>query len=386
MNGRHWALIVSVAMMVGACGTPGATAASTPKPKPSAAARVAAIPPAWVMPFEDVWFLNPNEGWAVILSGPDHAIEIVHSLDRGATWSTPARVTSLFVPEGSAPPHVGIRFTSALIGWVFGPGIFATVDGGLTWTDTLGGRSVSDLATFGDSAWAIAGCDPRVASPCPTTLLVWDASARNWHAAPYQPPATSGPLNLIRTSATRAFVVQTPEMDTRLMRTDDGGLTWTTLSVPCRGFGMPLATLDGVHVWLVCPSQPGAGSQVKEVYISGDGGSTWSLHASTDPPGTVGTITISGYAQQLALSSATTGFLVMDRGDLYRSTDSGTTWVATGISHEEGFFPALDFVDATHGWAAAQVSTIDMAGRVGLYRTVDAGASWMLASSMAGTV
>ena len=386
MHARTWALIAIGATMVGACGTPPATAASTPTPKPSAAPSITATPPAWLQPFEDVWFLNANEGWAVILSGTDHAVETIHSLDGGVTWSAAVKVASLIVAEGNAPPHVGIRFTSPRTGWVFGPGIYATSDGGQTWTETLAAASVSDLATYGDSAWAITGCDPRVEPPCPTSLLVWAPSAGGWHAAPHQPPVTAAPMHLIRNSAARAFVVQMPEMDTRLMRTDDGGQSWTTLSVPCRGFGMPVATLDGVHVWLVCPSQPGAGSQEKEVYTSVDGGSTWAERASTDPPGQIGTLTISGYAQWLALASATTGFLAMDRGDLYRSTDGGATWIASGISHGDGFFPALNFVDANHGWAVAQIPSMDMAGRVGLYRTVDAGASWTLASSMAGNV
>jgi photosystem II stability/assembly factor-like uncharacterized protein len=382
MDARHSALIVFAAVMVSACGAPPATAAFTPKPKPSAPSPVTATPPPWLQPFEDVWFLNAHEGWAVILSGADHAVEAIHSLDGGVTWSAAVKVASLLVAEGDAPPHVGVRFISPQTGWVFGPGIYATSDGGQTWTDTLAGAAVSDIATFGDSAWAITGCDPQLASPCPSSLLAWDGTSRSWHAAPHQPPVTSGPLHLIIISVMRAFVVQMPEMDTRIVRTDDGGLTWTTLRIPCRGFaGMPVATLDGVHVWLVCPSQPGAGSQAKVVYTSGNGGDTWSLRASTDPPGTVGTITISGYAQGLALSSATTGFLAMARGDLYRSTDGGVNWVASGISPGDGFFSALDFVDSTHGWVVLQVSSDRPAG---LYRTTDAGASWTLASSMGG--
>jgi photosystem II stability/assembly factor-like uncharacterized protein len=340
-----------------------------------------------VQPFEDVWFLDPNDGWAVIVNGADHAIEAINSLDGGATWGEPVKVTSLSVPEGYSAGHVGIRFANPQVGWVFGPGIFATSDGGHTWKETPAPGNVSDLAAFGDSAWAITGCDPRIASPCPSSLLAWNPVANSWSPAQYQPPPSSSPQQLIRTSAGRAFIVQETVMNTALLRTDDGGAGWTRLGVACQGFHMQVATLDGLHVWLVCPSEPGAGQQGKDVYTSADGGTTWTLRARTNPPDqSLGKISSSGYAQWLALSSATTGFLAMDRGDLYRSTDGGATWIAAGISHGEGFFPALDFVDATHGWAVAQIPSMDMAGRVGLYRTVDAGASWTLASSLAGNV
>ncbi len=338
------------------------------------------------MPFEDVWFLNPTEGWALVLSGADHAVEAIHSLDGGATWSVPAKVTSLFVAEGDAPPHYGIRFISSQAGWVFGNGIFATSDGGQTWSDGHVAGSVTDLATSGNSAWAITGCDPRTASPCPSSLLAWDPATSTWKAAAHQPPGTSAPQHMIRISASRAFIAEQTVLSSALLRTDDGGAGWTTLAVPCQGFGMPLATLDGMHVWLVCPGQPSAGSQAKDVYTSADGGVTWTLRAQTEPPAPVGKITISGYAQSLALASNTTGFLGMNRGDLYRSVDGGATWIASGLGPGEDFFPTTQFVDAMHGWAVAQLSTMDMAGRVGLYRTADAGITWTLASAMPGTL
>jgi photosystem II stability/assembly factor-like uncharacterized protein len=387
MDARHWALIAAASIVVGACGPTHATAAPTPKPKPSAAPTVAAAPTLLVMPFEDVWFLNPTEGWALVLSEADHAVEAIHSVDGGATWSAPVNVTSLFVAEGDAPAHYGIRFITSQVGWVFGNGIYATTDGGQTWKDTATPENVSDLATFGNSAWAITGCDPRVTTRCPSSMLLWDSLAKRWTSLPNQPPMTSGPQHLIRTSNTRAFIVQETVGRSALLRTDDGGINWVTLAIPCQGFGLPTATLDGEHVWMVCPSSPGAGQQGKDVYTSADSGTTWTLRARTDPPDHyLGTITSSGYAQELALATATTGFLSMNRGDLYRTTDGGATWLAAGISHGEGYFPALDFVDASHGWAVAQVSSPEMDGRVGLYRTTDGGTSWSLASSMPGSV
>lgn len=60
--------------------------------------------------------------------------------------------------------------------------------------------------------------------------------------------------------------------------------------------------------------------------------------------------------------------------------------MALGISRGEGFFPALQFVDATTGWAVAQVPGVTPDYRVGLFRTTDGGATWRMVSSMPGSV
>jgi photosystem II stability/assembly factor-like uncharacterized protein len=336
------------------------------------------------VPFAAISFISPDEGWAVVLSGADRAIETIHTMDGGATWGRPVKVAQLDVPAGYGPPQATIHFASSLVGWVSVDGIWATTDGGNSWTDSGVHGTDADIASVGESVWAMTGCDPRNRS-CPTALYAWDAAALRWKLAAHQPPASSGPLQLIRISAQRAFVVQQPEMDTRLIRTDDGGTTWTTLAIPCRGFaGMPVATRDGVHIWLVCPSQPGAGSQAKSVFTSGDGGSTWTLRAQTDPPGLAGQITISGYAKLIALASNSSGFLAMDRGDLYRSTDGGATWSAVGIAQGEGFFSSMQFVDSTHGWVAGETAGVDCC--MGLYRTVDGGLKWTVVSSFPGRI
>ena len=60
--------------------------------------------------------------------------------------------------------------------------------------------------------------------------------------------------------------------------------------------------------------------------------------------------------------------------------------MALDISHGEGFFPAVEFLDATVGWAVAQVPGVTPDYRVGLFRTTDGGATWRMVSSMPGNV
>ena len=301
MKACPWRSIAIAALVLTAisCGAPGSKPVVSP---------VVATPAPGVLPFEDVTFISPNEGWALILNETTQAVEVAHSVDGGATWSTPAKVAPFRMTEGEGVSHFGVRFTSSRVGWVFGQGIFATADGGQTWIDTGVTANVLDLATVGEVVWAITGCDPRFSS-CPVSFLVWDGTAHRWNPMRHQPPVTSGPLHLIPTSARRAFVVQGTQFDTRLVQTDDGGVTWSTLATPCpHGIGLNVATLDGAHLWMVCSGEPGAGNQEKAVFTSSDGGGTWSLRARDRWAVAVGTITTAGYTQDVALASSTTGF------------------------------------------------------------------------------
>ncbi len=245
---------------------------------------------------------------------------------------------------------------------------------------------VMDLALTGSSVWAITGCDDRYPT-CPAAVWSRSATTGAWTRLQHQPPVTSGPFKLIAVSASTVYVVQQSEMEARLIRTTDGGTTWARLNIPCpRGFtGMPVATLDGVHIWIICPSEPGAGEQAKWTYTSDDSGSHWTLRAYDDGIKSSGAMPIAGYAHLLALSSSSTGVMANDRGDVYRSIDHGRTWTDLRLAFaSEGFYSALQFVDASTGWLSGVIEGVTPDGAVGLYRTTDGGATWKLVSSMSG--
>jgi len=107
------------------------------------------------------------------------------------------------------------------------------------------------------------------------------------------------------------------------------------------------------------------------IYHSSDGGLSWQLATGTaaDRPGP-----ISAYAADRVVA-------VQD-DQVLRSTDHGQTWtpLATppvsatiGINH-------IQFVDDQHGWLGVQ-ETNSLVGEFDLWRTVDGGQSWQIASA-----
>ncbi len=87
-------------------------------------------------------FTDPQHGWAVGGLGT-----IVHTGDGGATW------TQQKLPDIYAYSHLnGVAFIDDRVGWIAGEGLWATTDGGASWSSKSVSRA-GDLAdvTFPDS-------------------------------------------------------------------------------------------------------------------------------------------------------------------------------------------------------------------------------------------
>ena len=124
-------------------------------------------------------------------------------------------------------------------------------------------------------------------------------------------------------------------------------------------------------VWLLCGGVPSAGNQGKTPYRSSDGGSRWSLLASTPDPA-VGKIPLIGYASDLSFMSPSVGYMALARATLFRTADGGRNWTAAvgdqAVVGNSGI-NRIVFVDSLNGWATTGQAAV-------VYRTVDGGQTW----------
>lgn len=102
---------------------------------------------------EDVTFIDERRGW-VLASTRRRAI-VLSTTNGGETWKAEG------APRLGASPHPTqrevsrIRFLDERRGWAYGPGLFATSDGGSSWKRVLLRGSVSDVDPGADSVWAL---------------------------------------------------------------------------------------------------------------------------------------------------------------------------------------------------------------------------------------
>jgi photosystem II stability/assembly factor-like uncharacterized protein len=296
--------------------------------------------------------------------------------DAGKTWTgVPAPVT------GAADGASGvsrIRFLDARDGWAFGPQLYATHDGGHTWTQVVtNGLRVTVLETVGARAFALfascTGTGPAFAAQCTSyTLYSSSASADDWTPVG---PATSGlaggAASLVLTG-TRGYLLAPDRM--LYSGPVNGSAPWQPVKqIPCPA-GQPLA--DGqptgallaaagpADLVLTCASSSAPGTeQAKQVFTSADGGIVWQ---------NAGAAPASGLATSVAAAPDDTYVLATAQGIDVRPAGSAAWQAATlGAPLPAGGFGYVGMTTDTQGIA---LPADPAAGTV--WFTFDGGLTW----------
>ncbi len=319
---------------------PGQTTQPGRQPPPAVGAVVAAT-----ALYSDPVFLDPDDGYALAhtMSGGTLAERLVLSQDGGATWRVAG---SSFPVEGQ---FTTILFTSLRTGYVFGPaGLMETGDGGRTWRQApLAGEVQRVIPIPGGDTWAILNhCEgvPGSNPPCPVSVFV-STDGRSWHETKSPPPVEESALGgavLARVGTDSGYLLTWGAPLSGLAVTRDNGASWRPVRDPCAGagagggsdtasFGMQdMAAIGGGQLWLICGAAPTPLGQPKSVYRSSDGGSQWTLEASTGlAPGAlqpVGHIPYQGDVSQLATVDPKIAWLGLGGVGVIETTDGGATW------------------------------------------------------------
>jgi len=175
----------------------------------------------------------------------------------------------------------------------------------------------------------------------------------------------------------------------------DGGLTWELnkgfWEQPTRPDWNPGAggmCLHSVATWPGDPMRLALGISAVGVWLSDDGGTTWrhgndGLVARYVPEESrEGTLTLCVHNLHRAPSQPERLFMQF-HGGVYRSDDAGETWVDigtdTGLPSDFGFPLVVDPEDPDSAYVIPLVADLDRVtpdGRVRVYETRDAGATW----------
>ena len=225
------------------------TATSSATPAPSAAA--APVPPNFQP--TSVTFIGQRTGWVIGQAGiPGHcATQYCTSMARtdnaGSTWTgVPAPVTG---PADGGTGVSQVRFLNLSDGWAFGPQLFATHDGGRTWSQVVtNGERVTDLETVGSRAFALfascTGTGAAFAAGCTSySLYSSPASADDWRTVGPATTGLAGGASSLVLTGTRGYLLAPDGM--LYVGPVNGSAPWQPVkAIPCP-VGTPLASRPG---------------------------------------------------------------------------------------------------------------------------------------------
>ena len=403
--------------------TPSQSAGSTPSgastsgsATPSSAATSTSSGPAYLPPNyvpSSVTWDSTSTGWVMGPAGtpgqcantnPSICTSIARTDDGGQSWQgVPAPNTGNGV--------TGLRFLNASYGWAFGPELWATTDGGQHWHQVnTGSLSVPQLETINGRAYALfATCtsmDGNQDAACAKyTLMTATAGSDNWTPVAGVPGnLTGGAADLTQTVGQQdgavieiAGATSSAPSGTGYLVAPGGtlyagpldGTAWhQVVKLPCApgagsgGGGQPqslqltpvgVTSSGATRLAMVCTATP-AGTT--SVYLSQDGGSTWTEQTGVASMPTTSTANSLTALPNGTLILAATSRAAASGGGIYLLSPGATQWRASSLSDPSGTtfgFTYVGMTSPTQGVALGGDPKLHA-----IWMTTDGGKTWQV--------
>jgi hypothetical protein len=347
--------------------------AVAPSPTPSATSVSPDAIPADFQPLS-VTFVSADMGWVLgsASCGSNTCPVVVRTLDGGRTWQRSAAPDTSLVATGDYQAGSGVsnlRFADALDGWAYGPGLWATHDGGRTWkqlsiSGLSGGVAALEASAGAVQVVAYDGAQSfRIASsPVSSDALKVSAITVAIGAGP---PAA---VQLVLQGQTGWLLEndRTVVAGARLI-----GGTWQTWQPPCLDVMGPavLAAGSARDLTAACDVGLWAAPQGEHLYRSSDAGQTF---VETGPQ-----LPVNGVEAIAAPTTSTivaAGYGPINSVELVASNDGGLTWTVV-LNAGPVRVTYLGFTTATQGVLITSDSGGDQ-GHSQLLMTRDGGHTW----------
>lgn len=251
---------------------------------------------------------------------------------------------------------VAVYFTSASRGFVAGDEgyLASTGDGGKTWTKYFlnTNQNINEIYFRNeDNGYLVAG----------RLLFITQDGGRTWQETRIYKTTDfkNGAPELIsirfsdkkRGLAIGSIVNKNDEIiDSLVMKTDDGGSTWTRVIIPSKAELFHLDFNGNSHGWIV--------GDKGLILTTDDGGANWRVQRSG----------VSRALFSVDFRDDNDGFAVGGGGTIIRTEDGGRTWEKVSTNFTDTF-KRVNFADDKNGWIVGHKGTI--------LRTQDKGRTWV---------
>ena len=361
------ALVVGTFAYIRAGGGPHVVAPPKASPVPSDASKTPAASADVV--FLDAAPLDASTGWVLLsnciqpLTGPCH-YSVIHSSDGGRTWSKSVQVGPSSDGSDAGVPRQ-LTFINPNDGFEYGStSAFATHDGGRTWKAVgLKPYWFASIKGRGTTAWVISYPCAK-GTLCPYEVRLSVDAGRTW-SAPHPLPVGFSPADAVAIADTGLLVASVPAGDIEL--TLDAGTTWRSVAAKCppTTIRSVVTTYDGNELWVLCQGTQGSG--FTKLFVSTDGGKSWTVR--TNLPGSENKAPIyfsPDYSTKLVSTRPGTALITSNQMTIAITHDGGLTWSTVGL--EGILFQSFTFASATDGWAVDNSTKI--------WTTSDGGDDW----------
>jgi hypothetical protein len=238
---------------------------------------------------QSVDFVTADVGFVLgyVRCGKEICFAVRRTLDRGASWlPLPAPPFKVGAPDDRA--QFELHFANSLDGWAFGATLWATDDGARSWHAVNLGGSVVALASGAGAAYAVVQACRASSVTCNGTGQLWRSSVGTgrWAevaGAPAGLDVEGGQFSVVA-EGRKLFLAGAYPHPELFVSTD--GLHFSSLPVPCtQGAGAgpgpfrpgQLAASSPSDLVLTCLGPPTMGAQAIEVFVSHNGGHSFSL-------------------------------------------------------------------------------------------------------------
>jgi len=364
--GRPAALAAASALllMLGAAGAAAQPASGNP-------------PPPKGLEVNSASFVTAQTGFALGARGcsrlPCRAL-LEETTTGGNTWTSLRLPKIMLVPAFSTSPASAVstvRFENASDGWVFGPALWATTDGGKHWhRQSLPGRVIALAASDGV---AFASAEPTNGGINQARLYESKVGTGTWTKV-----RGVVPQNALTVSGHSVWAGVASGVGPGMWTSTDSGGHWSKLPFRCPHSAIsasPVAAASPSDVAIGCSdeSYPQPGFSVKKVYTSSNGGRTF--HKTATQPAEVGQVGM------LAMPPGNPRIITMTAASgasfLYRSADGGATWQQQTWSDGGLELSDLALVSADTGYLVHfSGANPVIAYSLGLLKTTNAGKTW----------